>query len=72
MENLKQRLLNGEILDFESIEGDMMSVRHKKALCGNMHFMINLNCKVIKMTKTFNAFKKKFDQLVLERNLLEV
>jgi len=61
MKNLKQQLLNGEFLEFTNSNEDLICVWFQKI--GN-HFCLELNCKVIKATKTFKPVKDKLEFLL--------
>ena len=69
MENLKKRLKEGEVFNFSS-DSDMLEISFRKSISGISYFFIELNSKVIKMTKTFKDFKTKFDALMEERELI--
>ena len=66
--NLKQKLLSGELIELSN-ENDMVQLFHRKSLDGSEQFFIELNCKIIKMTKRFRTFRDNVWELVNERNL---
>lgn len=69
---MKNRLLNGEIIEFKNPAGDWVILEHSKTLGGSIEFKIELNGKIIKMCKTFKAFENKLKNLIKERELNEV
>lgn len=66
---IKTRIKDGEILEFTNDDGDMMELSHKKVLGGGIEFIVMLNCKIVKMTKTFKPFKDKVEFLIATREL---
>lgn len=72
MNNFKERLKNGEHIEFES-ENDMMTIHFDTmAIGGSQKFWwIKLNCKFIHSSKTFGSFDKKLTELIEKRDLKE-
>tara|TARA_B100001564_G_C20610599_1_gene657411 strand:- start:409 stop:600 length:192 start_codon:yes stop_codon:yes gene_type:complete len=60
MKNIKQELLNGEFLEFTNSNEDLIRVWFQKI---TNNFCLELNCKVIKATKTFKPIKDKLEFL---------
>lgn len=57
---MKKELLKGELLEFTNFKEDLIYVWFSKV--GN-HFCLELNCKVIKATKTFKPIQDKLKLL---------
>ena len=60
MKNLKQQLLEGETLEFTNYKDDLISVWFQDV---TKNFCLELNCKVVKATKTFKPIQEKLDFL---------
>tara|TARA_R100000655_G_scaffold23986_1_gene48169 strand:- start:699 stop:905 length:207 start_codon:yes stop_codon:yes gene_type:complete len=60
MRNLKQQLLQGETLEFTNHKDDLINVWFQDV---TNNFCLELNCKVIKATKTFKPIKDKLEFL---------
>jgi len=72
MENLKQRLLNGEEITFSNESTfSQLEISHGKTLGGSMEFKIWMNCKFIHLSKTFRSFETKLNSLIDNHDLEE-
>lgn len=60
MKNLKQQLLEGETLEFTNHKDDLINVWFQDV---TNNFCLELNCKVVKATKTFKTIQEKLDFL---------
>ena len=56
----KKRVLNGESIEFFNDENDVVMIWFSKV---SQRFCLELNCKIIKSTKTFKPISDKFDSL---------
>lgn len=66
--NLKQSLLEGEIIELLN-EDDVMLLYYRESLDGSMQYFIELNSKLLSMTKYFKTFEKRVLKLIKERGL---
>lgn len=62
---MKKRLLNGEEITFVDVDDNMIRVWFQPK---TNHFCLELNCKVVKATKTWQPIKNKLETF---RGLLE-
>lgn len=66
---MKRFLITGNIIEFGNEDGEMMELSFRKTWGGSMQFICELNGKVVKMCKTFEAFERKVQALCKERDL---
>ena len=64
MKQLEKQLRNGESVELNHPEHSL-EVEFSKSLCGNSHFKLWQNGKVVHMSKTFKPLEKKLERLGL-------
>ena len=70
MKTIKERLQGGEVITFSN-DNDFIDIMFRETLSGRKEWIIELNCKIIKMTKTFNPFLNTLNKMVLNNNMIE-
>jgi hypothetical protein len=66
---MKKELEQGKEFTFSN-ENDVLTASFRKTLGGSLSFIIELNCKIVHISKTFKPFENKLNFLISERNLI--